>query len=199
MFKTAQWAVHSEAAQSLAQTAARGAAGDPRLAALARERQDLVAEWRQRDRQRNEALGLPADRRDAKAEAEALSRLARIDARVGEIDKLLAKEFPDYASLVSPAPLSVEEVQAQLGADEALVLFLDTPEWAPTPEETFVWAVTRTGARWVRSKLALPGVRGAGGELSFVERKPLGHDAVVAGPQPGDQFGQEHAAPSVFP
>jgi len=47
----------------------------------------------------------------------------------------------------------VEEVQAQLGADEALVLFLDTPEWQPTPEESFIWIVTRTDMRWVRSDL----------------------------------------------
>ncbi len=57
-----------------------------------------------------------------------MARLAAIDARIAEIDKRLAKDFPDYAALVSPEPLSVEEVQAQLRADEALVLFLDTPE-----------------------------------------------------------------------
>ena len=39
----------SEAAQSLAQMAARGATGNPALAVLARERQDLVAEWQKRD------------------------------------------------------------------------------------------------------------------------------------------------------
>ena len=49
MFLTAQWALSSEAARSLAQMAARSAVGDPALAALARERQDLVAEWQGRD------------------------------------------------------------------------------------------------------------------------------------------------------
>jgi hypothetical protein len=55
-------------------------------------------------------------------------------------------------ALASPAPPSVEEVQAQLASDEALVLFLDTPEW----EETFVWVVTKTDVRWVRSELGTP-------------------------------------------
>ena len=55
-------------------------------------------------------------------------RLAAIDTRLAAIDARLAKDFPDYAALASPAPVSVAEVQAQLGADEALVLFLDTPE-----------------------------------------------------------------------
>jgi hypothetical protein len=37
--------LHLDAAASLAQMAARGATGDPKLAALARDRQDLVEEW----------------------------------------------------------------------------------------------------------------------------------------------------------
>ena len=47
----------------------------------------------------------------------------------------------------SPAPIAVDDVQAQLGRDEALALFLDTPERKPTPEETFVWVVTKTEMR----------------------------------------------------
>jgi CHAT domain-containing protein len=45
------------------------------------------------------------------------------------------------------------EAQAALGADEALVLFFDTPELKTTPGETFVIAVTKTGMRGVRSEL----------------------------------------------
>ena len=88
------------------------------------------------------------------AEAENVARLAAIDDRIAEIDKRLAADFPDYAALASPAPLSVEDVQAQLGADEALVLFLDTPEWKPTPEETFIWVVTKTEAGGCAPSLA---------------------------------------------
>ena len=113
-----------------------------------------LAEWQKRDALRNAALG-QAGRPSAtpQAEAENNARLAAIDARIQEIDKELAAKFPDYAALASPAPLAVEEVQAQLGANEALVLFLDTPEWKPTPEETFIWVVTKTDMRWVRSDL----------------------------------------------
>ncbi len=107
-----------------------------------------------RDALRNAALGEAPGKRNAKAEAENVARLAAIDGRIAEIDKKLAAEFPDYAALASPAPLSVEEVQAQLGADEALLLFLDTQaSWKPTPEETFIWVVTKTDMRWVRTEL----------------------------------------------
>ncbi|WP_210191672.1 CHAT domain-containing tetratricopeptide repeat protein [Rhodomicrobium vannielii] len=153
-FVAAQWALGSEAAQSLAQMAARGAKGDPALAGLVRERQDLIAEWQQRDGLRNAALGEAPEKRNAAAEAENLARLAAIDARIAAIDTQLAAKFPDYAALASPVPLPVEEVRAQLGADEALVLFLDGDDrFTPTPEETFIWVVTRTELRWVRADL----------------------------------------------
>ena len=158
MFETAQWALSSEAAKSLAQMAARGAKGDPALAALARERQDLLGEWQKRDGLRNAALGQPPAKRDAQAEAENSSRLAAIDTQIAEIDKQLAVRFPDYAALASPAPLSAAEVQAQLNPDEALVFFLNTEEWKPAPEETFIWVVTKTDMRWVRSELGTPGL-----------------------------------------
>jgi CHAT domain-containing protein len=154
MFETAQWAQSSEAAQSLRQMGARGAKGDPRVAARARDRQDLVAEWQQRDAERTAAVAQLPDKRNPQVEVVNMARLTEIDAKIAEIDKRLAAEFPDYAALVSPDALSVEGVQSLLGSDEALILMLDTPELKPTPEETFIWVVTKTGEpRWVRSEL----------------------------------------------
>ena len=153
MFQTAQWALASEAAQSLAQMSARGSARNPHLAVVVRERQDLVIEWHKRDALRNATLGKETVKRDATAEAENTARLAAIDARIAEIDKRLAAEFPDYAVLASVAPSPVEEVQAQLGTDEVLVLFLGTEAWDPAPEETFIWVVSKTEVRWLRSGL----------------------------------------------
>jgi tetratricopeptide (TPR) repeat protein len=153
MFETAQWALSSEAARSLAQMAARGAKGDPALAALVRERQDLVDEWQGREKLQAAALGQETAKRNAEVEFEDIVRMGAIDRRIAEIDVELKVKFPDYAALASPVPLAVQDVQAQLAADEALVLFLDTPEWQPTPEETFIWVVTKTQMRWLRSDL----------------------------------------------
>ena len=153
MFQIAQWVQGSEAAASLAQMAARGAKGDPTLATIVRERQDLVAEWQKRDGARTATVSESPDKRDKAVEAVNGARITEIDARITDIDKRLAKDFPDYAALASPKPLSVEQVQANLAADEALVLFLDMPEAPPTPEETFIWVVTETDVRWVRSEL----------------------------------------------
>ena len=153
MFEMAQWAKSSEAATSLAQMAARGAHGDATLSQLARERQDLVAEWQRLDSARDAALSAPESKRDRAAETANDARLDAIDARIADIDRRLAIEFPDYAALTRRQSVSVAEIQAQLRADEALVLFLDTPRWRPTSEETFIWVVTQTEIRWVRSSL----------------------------------------------
>jgi CHAT domain-containing protein len=153
MFKTAQWARASEAAASLAQMSARQAKGDSALARLARERQDLVGEWQTRDKMLIADKSQSADKRNAAAEMALAARLATIDARITEIDRALAKDFPDYAALASPEPLSIGDAQAMLDADEALLLFLDTPEWQPTPDESFIWIVTKASFRSVRSEL----------------------------------------------
>jgi CHAT domain-containing protein/Tfp pilus assembly protein PilF len=154
-FELAQWGLTSEAGRSLAQMAARGGKSDPKLALLVRERQDLIAEWQKRDAARSSARGMRQQERNAAAEAESASRLAAIEARVAQIDKTLRTTFPDYAALANPEPLSIEAVQAQLRPDEALVMFVSTTELKPAPEETFIWVVTKTEARWVTSPLGI--------------------------------------------
>jgi CHAT domain-containing protein/tetratricopeptide (TPR) repeat protein len=158
-FQAAQWALSSEAAKSLVQMAARGAKGDGALAGLIRERQDLVVEWRRLDAQRNAWLGQAEEKRSKTVEDANLARMSAIDKRIAAIDKRLAGDFREYASLVSPAPLSIEETQAQLRADEALVLILDTDALKPEPEESFIWVVTKTDRRWVRSHLGTEALR----------------------------------------
>lgn len=156
MLKVAQWALASEAAQSLAQMAARGAAGSLVLAELIRERQDLVAEWQAKDKQLIAGKSQPPARRNPTAEETLSQALAAIDARLAQIDAQLGKDFPGYVALASFKPASLGDLQAELNANEALVLMLDTVEMKPMPEETFVWVVTKKDMRWVRSKLGTP-------------------------------------------
>jgi CHAT domain-containing protein/tetratricopeptide (TPR) repeat protein len=152
MFQTAQWALASEAAQSLVQMSARGAKGDAVLATLVRERQDLVVEWQNRDAARIAAVSRRPEERNSKDEAAITARVEVIDKRIAEIDRRLTAEYPEYASFSRPQPLSVEEVQAQLASDEVLVLVLATSQLRPMPEETFIWVVSKSDVRWVRSE-----------------------------------------------
>jgi CHAT domain-containing protein len=154
MFETAQWGVSSEAAASLAQSAARSAGGSPGLAALVRERQDLVAEWLQLDKLLISSKSRPLQRRNRDAKAALSQRLKAIETRLAEIDARLAIEFPGYAALVSPKATGFAETRASLRDDEAVVLFFDTDNRFPNlPEETFIWVVTKTEIRWLRSEL----------------------------------------------
>jgi CHAT domain-containing protein len=100
------------------------------------------------------AKSQPPEKRNPDAEKSLSDRLASIDTRLKAIDAQFAKDFPDYTLLSSPKPAPVAEVQAQLRDNEALVLFLDTDErFKPTPEETFIWVVTKGDMRWVKSEL----------------------------------------------
>jgi CHAT domain-containing protein/tetratricopeptide (TPR) repeat protein len=158
MFEIAQWGLGSQVAASLAQVAARSAKGSPELSDLVRERQDLVGEWQARDKLLIAAKSQEPAKRNAEVEKSLADRLAAIDVRLTEIDRRLRQDFPDHAAMASPVPLSVAEVQAQLGADEALLLFLDTPELRPLPEEGFIWVVTKSEVRWVHSDLGTAGL-----------------------------------------
>lgn len=153
MFETAQWAQVSEAAASLAQMSARTAKGDPRLAILARERQDLVAEWHGKDKQLLASKSEEPERRNKTAELIVADRLTAIDARLSDIDIQFAREFPEYATLSAASGMSVAELQNLLRAEEALIFFLDTPALSVLPEETFIWVVTKSEVHWIKSNL----------------------------------------------
>jgi len=153
MFQMAQWADRSKAAGSLSQMSARQSIDDAQLAMVVRERQDLVGIWQRLDVVRSAAIAQSPSIRNEQDEAKNVASLAAIDNRIAQIDKRLAVEFPDYAALSNPEPLTIAMVQNQLRETEALVLFLDTAAANPTPEETFVWIATKTKSRWVRSTL----------------------------------------------
>jgi CHAT domain-containing protein/tetratricopeptide (TPR) repeat protein len=146
-FRTAQWAIETEAAGALTQMASRFGAGDTALAGLVRERQDLQARWKVVDEQFSAALSIPADQRSGDDER-ASTEAAEIDARVAAIDARLKAEFPQFFALTCPEPLSTSEAAELLYPDEALVLLL-----AGDDEATFVWALTRDGVAWQRIPL----------------------------------------------
>jgi CHAT domain-containing protein len=141
-FISAQWANQSAAATALAQMAARFGAGNDPLAAIVRQQQDAVSELRILDRSLPAELAKPENLRDPKREETMRRRAAELLARVGQLNKDIAVQFPEYASLVSPKPLGVQRVQQLLGADEALAFFLSSEK------ESHVFAVTRESFEW---------------------------------------------------
>ncbi len=154
-FELAQWALHSSAADALAQMSVRFAKGTGPLAGLVRERQELVSQRQGEDKRLLAAVG-KADTRAADAIRTAV---AGLDAKLDAIDQRLAAQFPDYASLASPKPLAIPAAQALLRKDEALIVLLDVPRIGRLPEETLAWAVTKEEARWVSIPLGTTALR----------------------------------------
>ena len=146
-YTATQWAFQSSAASALAQMAGRFSKGDGELSRLVRERQDASASWQRLDKELIAARSASPAKRNAAAEQALLSRIAETERRLTELGGFLAKDFPEYAALAAPEPLSFKATQELLRTDEALILF------ANDQRETFIWVVTKTDTRWVRSDM----------------------------------------------
>jgi CHAT domain-containing protein len=139
--EVAQWR-QSSAAAAVQQMGSRFALGPGALASLVRESQDLAAARRDQDKALLDALSNQESRHE-RARIDALRReIAETEGRLKAVAARIGKEFPRYAALAHPKPLTTQEAQRLLGADEALVLFL------PAANESYVFALTREGFEW---------------------------------------------------
>jgi CHAT domain-containing protein len=153
-FAAIQESMANPASRAVAQAAARAAAErhGPDLGALAREREELVAIWRDIDQKFAAVVG----GNDQQAEAERarlIAAKATLEQRFAAIDDRLRVDAPEYHALVQPEALSVAQTQALLGPDEAALIVL------PTDYGTHLIAVTRDALQWNRSALTAPQVR----------------------------------------
>lgn len=155
---------------TLAQTAANRISGNAGVAlqqmayrfrekagmeALLRERQDL-----DRLKWRCETAISAADKeiggsRNAAYKSDFEKQLSFIKRRLGEIDKELESGGVTlkYLDTGLSGSRSLAEVRRLLSRDEVLVQIFDTPSIDPFPEESFIWAISDSDYRWVRSDL----------------------------------------------
>jgi CHAT domain-containing protein len=138
-FEVAQWANRSGAAIALGQFALRASASNAALFALVRDQQDALSEWQALDKRLLAQLTKTAD----SGSSDVIRRsMTNLEQRLAQLNERLAKEFPYYATLASPKPLSVKQVQELLGRDEAMIFIL-TGE-----KESYAFAATRDGFDW---------------------------------------------------
>ena len=142
MLNVIERSTRSSAASAVNKLAVRLAAGSDRLAELVRRDQDLSAEAEALDKSIVSAVSKDRAKRDAAAEQRARARLAAVATERASLQKALNAEFPNYAALSNPLPLTVKEIQPLLSTDEAMVLF------AVTEAESYVIAITRDGFDW---------------------------------------------------
>lgn len=139
-FAAAQDLGTSAAAQTMAQTAARAAAGSDALANLVRKQQDLSERAREIDGRLLEALTKGDTQRAAAARAE----LAKAGASLADANRQLRRDFPEYAELVQPGALSVADTQTRLKPDEAVLMIVSAGP------DVYSFAVTKDGTAWSR-------------------------------------------------
>jgi CHAT domain-containing protein len=140
-FEAAQWASLSSAGKALQQLGLREASGSPELAALVRQRQDLVGEATRREAQ------IASGGQDAGTTVRLRGEIDSLRAEIAQIDARLAAEFPRYAELATPKPATIADIQRELRDDEALLFFLSTDA------ATFVWAIDAERGLWFRAAL----------------------------------------------
>jgi CHAT domain-containing protein len=141
--KVDQRATQSAAATAINNLAVRLSAGNDRLAQLVRQDQDLAAESEALDKTIVTAASRPPAQRDAAAERRMQGRLGAVAGERAALQKVFASDFPDYAALSNPLPLTTKELQALLADDEALVLFAQASD-----TQSYIVAFTRKAYEW---------------------------------------------------
>ncbi len=170
-FAVSQLARTSDTAEQLALMAARYATNDDALAQLVRQRQDFAAKWEQTDTQLISEASKPEQNRNLNRESELRTSLNRVGSELSELDKRIAKEFPQYAELTNPKPLRLDSVRKLLSPDEALIVYVSTFDGC------FMWVIRGNGGSFSR----LPITRAA---LDNAVRRLRGHlDSNIVDPE----------------
>ena len=141
-FAAAQSAHETQAGRALAQMSARFGAGSDAIAAAVRRQQDLKVTLERLDKRITAELGAPDGKRNEALIANLRAEAARGQKSLEKATSQLTRDFPGYVELASPSPLSIQQTQAMLKPDEAVVSFLSIDS------QSFVFAVTREGSTW---------------------------------------------------
>jgi CHAT domain-containing protein len=136
-----QRASQTSTAAALNMLNVRFSAGNDRLAQLVRKDQDLASEAERLDKAIVEAVSKEPSKRDNIAEQRIRDRLDETSKERNDLQQVFVRDFPNYAALSKPEPLTGKEIQSLLDNDEALIVIdLD--------EKSCVWVVTKDRAEW---------------------------------------------------
>ena len=141
-FAAAQRAYETRAGAALAQMAARFGAGSDAIAALVRRQQDLKTRLDALETAVTTELGAVDSKRNDGRIAGLRAEAAEAKQQLAAVSERIAREFPGYGELASPAPLPLAQAAALLKPDEALLSYL------VLEKQSFVFAVTREARLW---------------------------------------------------
>ena len=142
-FTALQLASAGSTSRAVAEAAASRFTSGLGLQALVQERQGLAREWVSIEAA---LIKNQAGRVDTSATRASLQdQLNQVDTRIGEIDRRLADEAPQYFAILNQQAVDLQQVRQTLGEDEAALLLV------PTPYGTHIMALTRDAISWARA------------------------------------------------
>ena len=142
-YEIVQRASSSAAANAVSKLAVRFAAGSSELAQLVRQDQDLTAEAETLDKTLVAFVSKLPAQRSMTAETQIRKRIESVKAERERLDQVLNQRFPEYVALSRPQPVSLQETQALLADDEALLVF----DFA---SNSYAWIITKNDADWTQ-------------------------------------------------
>jgi CHAT domain-containing protein/Flp pilus assembly protein TadD len=128
--------------KALAQLGVRFAVGNSALASRVRARQDLVERHQNLDRALILAMSPSQGRLDKRAIEKLRAEHADTARALAEMTASIERESPQFAQLMRPKPLALQEVRKLLADDEAMLVM------QPTRDELYAWVVTRNAVEW---------------------------------------------------
>ena len=146
-YELVQRASSSAAASAVSKLAARFAAGSGDLAQLVRKDQDLTSEAESLDKAVVAFVSRPPPQRSAATEDAIRQRIEAVKAEREKLSQIFNQRFPDYVALSKPQPVSLQETQALLADDEALLVF----DFAA---KSYGWIITKNNAVWTELKVS---------------------------------------------
>ena len=113
-FETAQLMQQSRAGLAMTNMAARAGSGRADLQELLRAQQDATAESRQLESALVNAASCPPGQCDPRAAQQLRDAQGTVSQRIDQLNAIIGKEFPEYAELMDPQPLTAAAAQALL-------------------------------------------------------------------------------------
>jgi CHAT domain-containing protein len=138
-FRIADVARASSVQRAFTAAAVRGAIRDPNLAALAREEQDAQRRLGSLSDLLSRLLAAPPEQQLTKIIGDVRRDIDALRKTHADLKTKIEREFPNYANLVDPKPVTIEDARQALRPGEALITMFSTSE------RCFVWAVPRDG------------------------------------------------------
>ena len=138
-FRVADVARSSVVQRALSASAARATIADPKLAELARGEQDALRRANALSVLLTQLLGVRPEQQLPKIQDELRREILSLQDERDRLRRQIVKEYPEYAELVSPQPVSLEQARKLLHGGEVLVTFY------LGETESYVWAVDASG------------------------------------------------------